>query len=65
MKKLKDKNEIWYGVYDQMTEELIYLYKDQISAINQARRGTSKWVLVKVELGFDSLDYAIVHNCRD
>lgn len=57
------EKETWFGVYDKLTKKIIYLYKDQISAINQAKRGTQDWVIVIVECIYDTNKSSKVHCC--
>lgn len=60
--KEKQKDN-WYGVYDCFKKQLVYIYKDEISAINQIRRGATNWKLVLVECNYDITQIAEI-NCK-
>ena len=57
------RDEEWFGVWDKLEEKIIYIYKDQLSAINQARRGTNNWVIIKVRCSFDPETFSKVNCC--
>ncbi len=57
------REEEWFGVWDKLEEKIIYIYKDQLSAINQARRGTNNWVIIKVRCSFDPETFSKVNCC--
>lgn len=62
------KDKKWWGVYDTIRKEVVYIYKDEVSACNQIRRGASNWVLVNITINYDPKNTISVHckcGCRD
>jgi hypothetical protein len=57
----KAKQEKWWGVYDTIRKEVVYIYKDEISACNQIRRGASNWTLVDLSIVYDPKKAIAIH----
>jgi len=51
-----------WGVYDIIRKCLVYVYDDEIAAINQIQRGATNWLLVDVQCKFNPKK-AIKVNC--